>query len=479
MKRVNRNSVALVALIIASSHTTELGAQTIDRTKRPPSGAAVSLRMPKVERRTLSNGIEVAILENHELPIVSVQAVVEARGLLDPPDRDGLSAFVQQMLPEGTTTRTANQLAEAFADLGNTVSPAFFTTITQNLDKSLELMADMLMNPAFPQSSLDRIKQNELANLRRLEDQPSYIAQRVFNNVVWGTGHPYERVRTTASISAMSREDLIKFHDTYYRPQNVMLVVAGDVTPQQVLPKLEKAFGGWKAGGQKATYDVPPPKPASPTTIYLFDRPNSPQSAVMVGHVGPRRDTPDYYALELMNTALGGMFNSRINLNLRERRALTYGAGGGFSYRRVPEPSTYIASTLVVTPKTDSAVIELVKEIREIRDARPLTQAELDMARANQTLSLPMRFETLFSMGAAVAGILRDNLPANYYEQLSANMAKVTVADATAAARKHLDPEHMAIVIVGDRAKIEAALKAANIAPVVVVDINGKPKPTT
>jgi zinc protease len=243
---------------------------------------------------------------------------------------------------------------------------------------------------------------NERATLRRLQDQPSYLATRVFNNVVYGTGHPYERVRTDQSLSDMTREDLITFHDTYYRPQNATIVVSGDIKPDEAMAKVERAFGGWQQRGPKTVYDVPAPKAPAQTTVYLFDRPNSPQSVIMVGALGPRRDTPDYYAIELMNTALGGMFNSRINLNLREKHAYTYGAGSFFTYRRVPEIGTFTAQTLVVTAKTDSALIELMREIKDIRGARPVTQAELDMARANQTLSLPMRFETLAAMGGAV-----------------------------------------------------------------------------
>jgi len=469
-------SCAFAAALVLTAAAAQLPAQGgVDRTKRPTSGAPVALHFPKVERRTLSNGISVALLESHELPVVSVQAIVEARGTLDPPDRDGLVIVLGQMLTEGTTSMTADQLAEAFADLGNTVNPGFFTTITPNVDRSLALMADMLMHPAFPQASLDRIRANEMASIKRLRDQPGYLAQRVFNNAVYGTGHPYERVRTDASLTAMTRDDLINFHSTYYRPQNVTIVLAGDLKPPDALAKLEKAFGGWPKGGKKTVYDIPAAKSADATMIYLYDRPNSPQSTIVVGQLGPRRDSPDYYATELMNAGLGGIFNSRLNLNLREQHAYTYGANSGFGYRRVPEVGFFAANTQVVTPKTDSALIELMKELKEIRDARPLTQAELELSRANQTLSLPMRFETLGSMAGAVAGILRDNLPADYYDQFSANMAKVSVGDARAAARKYLDPAHMAIVVIGDRKQIEAALRAANIAPVVIVDERAKP----
>ena len=467
---------ATVTALVLSCAALQLPAQgAMDRTKRPAAGPAIRLKMPKIERRTLSNGIDVAVMENHSLPVVAVQVVVEARGTLDPPDKDGLVIVLQQMLPEGTTTMTADQLAEAFADLGNTVSPTFFTTVTQNVDRSLELMSGMLMHPAFPQASLDRIRANEIATLKRTRDQPGYMAQRVFANAVYGEGHPYERVRTDESLNKITRDDLLHFHDMYYRPQNVKIVIAGDIKAADAVEKLEKAFGNWAKGGKTTVYNIPPVKAAAGTTIYLFDRPNAPQSILMVGQMGPRRDTPDYFSIDLMNTALGGIFNSRINMNLREKHAYTYGANSFYQYRRAPEAGSFTASAQVVTPKTDSALIELMNELRDIRSARPMTDAELTMARSSQTLSLPMQFETLNSLAGAVAGILRDNLPIDYYDHVSANMAKVTLADLTAAAQKYLDPDHMAIVVVGDRKQIEAKLRAAKIAPVVVVDEKAKP----
>ena len=468
-------AAALVLLGVAPHLTAQSTTTAMDRTKRPAAGPPVTLRMPKVQRRTLSNGIDVALMENHTLPVVVTQVVVEARGTLDPADKDGLVIVLQQMLSEGTTTRTADQLAEAFADLGNGVAPTFFTTVVQNVNRSLELMADMLMHPAFPQASLDRIRANEIANLKRTRDQPGYMAQRVFANAVYGEGHPYERVRTDQSLNAITRDDLVRFHDTYYRPQNVKIVMAGDITAADAVARLEKSFGTWARGGKTTVYNIPPAKPSAATTIYLFDRPNAPQSIFMVGQTGPSRDTPDYFSIDLMNTSLGGIFNSRINMNLREKHAYTYGANSFYQFRPAPEIGAFTASTQVVTPKTDSALIELMKELRDIRGSRPVTEAELTMARTSQTLSLPMQFETLNSLAGAVAGILRDKLPLDYYDHVSANMAKVTLADVAAAAHKYLDPDHMAIVVVGDRKQIEAKLRAANIAPVIIVDERAKP----
>jgi zinc protease len=449
-------------------------AQELDRTKRPPSGALASPRVPAIQMRTLKNGIKVAVLEQHELPVVSVRVVIDAQALLDPTGKEGVATLTSQMLSEGTTTRTADQLAEAFADLGNTVRPDGFTTVRANVDSSLALLADMLLHPAFPQASLDRIRQNSIAALKRSKDQPNYLARRVFVNAVWGAGHPYERTTTEQSLGAITRDDLVAFHGRYYRPQNVKIVVAGDIAPATAVAKLEAALGRWPAGGFRARYVIPPATPMAPGTVYLYDRPNSPQSVFIVGSAGPARNNPDYYAIDAMNTALGGAFSSRLNLNLREAHSFTYGAGTVFSYRLTPQPGEFLASTSVATPKTDSALVELLKELRDIRGTRPMTAAELSFAKSGATKSLPLNFETVDQIAGAGALVLREGLPLDYFNTLSARYRAVTVAQANAAAKKYINPAKLAIVVVGDRKQIEAGLRAANVGPVVVVDENGK-----
>ena len=450
-------------------------AQELDRTKRPPSATAAPLRVPAIQSRSLKNGIKVAVLETHEIPVVSVRVVVDASPVLDPAGKEGVSSFTSQMLSEGTTTRTADQLAEAFADLGNTVTPSGFTTINANVDSSLALLADMLLRPSFPEASLDRIRQNSITTLRRNKDQPGYIARRVFANTVWGAGHPYERTTTEQSLGAITRADLVAFHSRYYRPQNVKIVVAGDITPAQAVAKLERAFGKWPAGGFKARYVIPPAKSAAPGTIYLFDRPNSPQSVVLIGTTGPARNTPDFYALDLVNTTLGGAFSSRLNLNLREAHGFTYGASSQFVFRQTPQPGEFLAASNIATPKTDSGLVEMLKELREIRSTRPLSATELTFAKSSATKSLPLNFETVDQIAGAGALVLREGLPLDYFNTLSRRYNAVTLAQANRAARTYVNPAKVAIVVVGDRKQIEAGLRAAKVGPVVVVDENGKP----
>jgi predicted Zn-dependent peptidase len=258
---MNRATLLAAALTAAASGIlpapvarAQSTAGPLDRSKPPALPATPALRVPPIVMRTLSNGIPVAVIEDHEIPIVRVSALVDASGLLDPADKDGLSSLTFAMLSEGTKTRTADQLADAFAELGTTVSPAGFLTLTSNLPRALDLMRDLLWNPSFPQASLDRLRANRIADLRRLKDQPQYIATRVMANALWGHDHPYERSATEADLMAITRDDLVADHADYCRPQNVTLIVAGDVTPASAVAALERAFGAWPKGGKTAAY---------------------------------------------------------------------------------------------------------------------------------------------------------------------------------------------------------------------------------
>ena len=224
------------------------------------------------------------------------------------------------------------------------------------------------------------------------------------------------------------------------------------------------------------SYQVPPPKPASKTTIYLYDRPNSPQSVVTIGQIGPSRSSDDFYALEVMNTVFGQLSGSRLSQNLREKHAYTYGANSFWQWRRSPEVATFIGSSSIVAPKTDSALIEWLGELRGIRGERPVTDKELDFARTNRIAGLPATLESDDQIANAVAfTILQNNLPPDYYQQYVRRISTISAADVSAAASKYIDPDNATIVIVGDRKVIEPGLRAANVAPIVIVDENGKP----
>lgn len=479
--RAARRALLLAPLAITIG-VASAGAQArpaLDRSRRPAAAPERAPRLPTIQMRKLSNGIDVAVLEDHEIPAVTVLALVDAPPVLEPEGKSGLASLVSAMLGEGTTNRTAEQLSDAAADIGTSVSPFGFYTINANVDRAIELMADQLMNPAFPEASLQRLKANRITGIRRLRDNPDFIASRIMANALYGRGHVYERAATEASIGGITRDDLVAFHRTYYDPRNVKLVVAGDITPAQAVAKLERVFGSWPAAGRKAEYDIPAPHEASRTTIFLYDRPNSPQSVVLAGQTGPRRDVPEFYATSVLNTVLGGSFSSRINLNLRERHSYTYGARSSFDWRRRPQIGEFTAGGAVVTAKTDSALIELMRELRDVRGSRPLTAEELAFGKSSATRRLPLQFETVQQVAGLAANVLANDLPLDYYDTFSRNIAAVTTDQTAAAAQKYLDPDRMAIVVVGDRKVIEPMLRATNLAPIVLVDENGQPLPGT
>ena len=466
---------ALTLCGIASMTAATASAQSDGHPARPTPGPAPAVRIPRIQMRTLHNGIRVAVLENHEFPVVAVSALVLAPEMLDPAGKEGVSALTAQMLAEGTTTRSADQISNASADLGTTVTATGYFTITRFFAPAMALMADQLLHPAFPQDAFERVKANTLAGLERLKDQPTYLASRVMANAVYGSGHAYARTPTRESVTSITRDDLVAFHRDLYRPRNTTFVVAGDVSPDQAVAALDHAFDSWTGGGKDGAVTPPAPPALGPTRIYLYDRPTSAQSVVRVGEMGPPRDSRDYYALDLLNTILGGVFNSRLNLSLREAHGYTYGAQTGFLYRRVPQPSTFAGGADVGAAKTDSSVIDLMDELRQIRGARPPTDSELSFALRSRTLALPLEFATVPQIATAAGTLLLFRLPLDYFDHLTANYERVTLADVRAAATKYLDPDHMAIVIVGDRKAVEPGLAAAHVAPIVSVDLQARP----
>jgi zinc protease len=452
-------------------------AQSDGHPDRPVPGPVPSLHFPKVQERRLSNGVRVIVLEDHSLPIVTVRLVLDMPDAFDPPGKEGLGGIAGAMMGEGTVTRSAEQLAVATAQLGNHVSPFGFTTVAGNVERSFDLMADQLLHPAFPQASLDRIKANAIAGVQHSRQSSDYMASRVFETTVYGPTHPYAAEETEASIASITRDDVIARHRAYDRPRNATFLVAGDLSADAAVAALSHAFAGWPSGGEPGRRPVRLPAGPGPTRVYLVDRPGAAQSTILVGGLGPRRDTPDYYAVKLMSTTLGEAFDSRLNLDLREAHGWTYGAHGGFEFRVVPEMGTFTATTDVATPKTDSAVTAMAADIAEIRTTRPVTDTELAFAKRTMTLSLPLELETIEQMAGATAGLIEQHLPFDYYDHLVARLMSVTTADAQAAAERQLDPAHLAIVVVGDRAKIEAGLRASHVAPVVVVTVDSATVP--
>jgi zinc protease len=329
----------------------------------------------------------------------------------------------------------------------------------------------MLLHSTFPAPALERLRAQRLVQLTAAKAQPGSVASRVFPKVIYGTGHPFGQLVSEETLKAITRDDIVAFHKNYFQPGRAAIVVVGDVTPASARAAVEKALAGWPAGGSKPAFDYPalPPKP--PTTIYLVDKPGAAQSTFAIGIAGPPRSTPDYYAIEVMNTLLGGMFQSRINANIREEKGLSYGVSSRFTFGK--GPGAFRAGGDIISAKSDVALTEFMKEFRGIQGARPVTDDELQMSKNSLAQSLPERFASVSSIGGAIGALWLQGLPDDYYRQYGKAINAVTKDDLVRVAKQYIDLEHLSIVIVGDRATIEGPLKATGTAPIVVLDIEG------
>jgi predicted Zn-dependent peptidase len=448
-----------------------------DRSKPPVPGPAPTLKLPPIVRRTLSNGLPVWVVERHKVPLVHVTLIVKAGAGADPAGKAGLASVTADLLDEGAGERGALDLAEAVALLGATLGTAAdwdSSVVTlqlpaAQLDAGLGLMSDVALRPAIDAGEFDRLKKTRLTALLQRRDDPSAIANAAINRVLYGPAHRYGTLAsgTETTVGAMSSADVQAFYGRAYQPALAQLLVVGDVTPNTVVPMLETRFGAWKNTSLAEPVTLPP-APASTRTVYLVDKPGAAQSQIRVGQVGVARKTPEFFTLDVVNTIFGGSFTSRLNQNLRETHGYAYGASSAFAMRSAPGP--FIALSGVQTDKTTEALKEFFAEIDAIR--APMPEADLARGRNYEALSFPSGFETLRGLAGQLTELAVFDLPESFFSDFVPRIQAVTAADAQAAARKHIVPEKLAIVVVGDLAKIEAGIRAAKFAPVQVLKVD-------
>jgi predicted Zn-dependent peptidase len=476
---MRRNGALALAL---SAVSTIAGAQTLDRSKPPVLGPPPRVSLPPIVTRELPNGLKLMIVEQHELPLADFVLVVQGGGTLDPAAKGGLANLTSSMLTEGTTSRNSLQIADQIAYLGiglsagsnwdaSTVS---LHTPTSQLDSALALFSDVVLHPSFRPDDFERIRKNRLTNLVQLKDRPTAIADQAYASILYGSEHPYGHnlIGTEASVTGMTTADLQSFYRSNFIPNSATLIIVGDVNALQIENKIKSLFGGWQRGVQTQFTFGNAPK-ANATTVYLIDKPGAAQSSFRIGSIGVPRSTKDYFALNVMNTILGGSFTSRLNQNLRETHGYTYGARSRFDMRQSAGPFT--ASAEIVAAKTDSSLVEFMKELNAIRDTVPTV--ELSKAKRYLQLGMPGDFETTQQIANQLVPVVLYNLPLNYYNDYIANIEAVTQADVQRVARQYIDPASLAIVIVGDRKNIEAGLKAINAGPISIRDFFGQPVP--
>ena len=423
--------------------------------------------LPQIQRRKLSSGLDVLIVEQHEVPVINMNLVLKTGAAADPEDRAGLATLTAALIDEGTRSRSAldisNQLAAIGARLGTGAdfdsTNVNLLTLSKHLDRALEIYTDVITNPSFPESELDLQRKSRLTSLMQRRDDANAVAGIVYSSLLYGRNHPYGHpsIGNEQSVRAITNEDINRFYQTYYRPNNAALIVVGDVRAATLMPKLERAFASWKPG-DVPTVNIAAPPARDKSTLYIVDKPGAAQSVVYIGQVGQPRSTPDYFPLLVMNTMLGGQFTSRVNMNLREDKGYTYGARTSFDYRRGAGP--FAANAGVQTAVTKESVAEFLKELRGIRGEIPVTAKELEFSKQAITRGFPRGFETPEQIANRLTDVVLYNLPDNYFNNYLSNVRAVSLEDINRVANRYLDPSRMAILVVGDRKVIEPGLRS-------------------
>jgi zinc protease len=449
------------------------------RATTPQAGPAHALNLPVPGIFKLSNGLTVIYNYRPGLPVAAANLVFNTGSGANPVDKSGLAAFTSNMLQQGTATRNATQIADETALLGATLSSnanmdgsfVSASSLTKNFAGALDLLADIALHPSFPPDEVERRRASRLATLANDRGNPNAIVSRTGVAALFGPNHPfgYDNLGTEQSLKAMSREDMMNFWKTHYVPGNAALVFAGNIPQAELKTLAESKFGAWK-GGKASDTKIGAPE-TTKARIVIVDRPGSQQTMVRLLQLGVGRATPDYPALEVMNSELGGLFSSRINLNLREEHGYTYGANSVFVYRR--SQGYFLAGGGIRTDATGPAVAEILKEIRRMIET-PMTVAELALAKDSQSRSLPGMFETSNEATGAFSQLFLYNLASDYYEKLPGRLSAVTAGDSEEVAKKYLHPEQMILVCVGDRAKIEPQLAKLDLGAVEIRDADGK-----
>ncbi len=456
----------------------------LDRNNQPETGEPPLARFPSFERTKLSNGLDVIIVENHSIPILIFRLLIDAGYASDRFAAPGVAGMAMDMMDEGTDRRSTLEISEELLTLGAQLGTwanldqcgVSLNTLTSTLDESLDIYLDVIFNPTFPDKELNRLKKERIAIIRHEKTEPDSMALRVLPKLLYGEDHAYSMPLTGSgteeSVNNIRIDDLKKFHETWFKPNNATLIVIGDIIAKEIPPTIEKAFGKWKQG------DVPKKNLSKvehrqESSIYIIDKPGAEQSVIFAGHIAPPKANPDEFAIETMNVILGGKFTSRLNMNLREDKHWTYGARTSLYAACGQRP--FYAQTPVQTDKTKESMIEIKKEFSEIVSNRPPTNNEIELTKKNQTLKLSGQWETMSAISGSLSNIVRYDLPENYYETYAENIMALTDDGVANAARTLIHPDRLVWVIVGDRAKIENSIKELNYGSVYHIDADGNP----
>ncbi len=458
---------------------------TTDHAKQPDLGTPPELKLPKMQRATLSNGLKVILAERAGAGLVDMWMMSDAGSAADQFGSPGTAKLASALMIDGTTTRNALQISDQTAmlgaQLGSYVDLDFsyvrLSALKSKLDPSLDLFSDVILNPTFPEADFKREQKLQQDAIQQEQNDPVLMALRVFPRFLYGAGHaygnPFTGSGTEASVAKITREDLVKFHEVWFHPNNSTLVIAGDTTLAEITPKLEKAFASWKAG-QQPEKNVATVKYPAKSVVYIVDKPNAEQSMILAGNVAPLPNTPKEISIQAMNDDLGGQFSSRLNMNLREDKHWAYGAFTFIPGARWQRPFVIFAP--VQTDKTKESMVEINKEVRGFLGDHPVTSEELTRIQANETLSLPGSRETLDAVGNSITSVVENRWADDYYDTMSGKIRALKAGDLDSAAKEVIQPDHLVWIVVGDRAKIEPGIRELNFGELRFIDADGNPK---
>lgn len=457
-------------------------AVAIDRTKMPPLGGDKAFVAPAVKTAKLPNGIEVFVVEKPELPRVAVSVATRAGSVADPAGKAGLAGMTARLMRRGTKTRNSIQIDETLGDLGTGMglgtskefSSGGVDVLKRNLGPAMEVMADIVQNPSFPAEDFDREKKLALDGLAQAANNPNSIANRVSGMIAFGSEHPYGRPTggLPGTIQSITRDDLVRFHQSYWKPGSSALVFVGDITLDEATALARQHFGNW-AGGSAPSVTIGTAKPMPAGKVYLVDKPGAAQTVIAHVLSAPERKSKDYYALALANAVYGGGFGTRLNLNLREDKGYSYGV---FAFpQHYSAGGAWIASGGVQTNKTKESAVEFMKELRYIAGEKPISESEFSTARLARVRGYAQQFESYGRIGQQVVDLWVAGLPLTGLQAETDEINKLQLGVVNAAAAKYAAPAGTSILLVGDLSQIEAGIRDLNLGEVVILDVEGKP----
>jgi predicted Zn-dependent peptidase len=450
----------------------------VDRSRLPEVGTDPHFRFPDIVRHTLPNGLDIRTVEHRAVPIVTIVVQIEGGSGADPGHQEGLAAITADMVDEGTGSLSAIDVSDAMArlgaeydvDVGADVTTFSLTTLERFAERGISLLADLVMRPSLRESDFLRVRQLRLDRLRQLNDVAPAVAERAFLRLLYGE-HPYGHlpIGTDPALRALAVDDVAAFHVGRFVPSQSTLIIAANKSHEEMRVLAEQAFGGWEdrtvpvAWGRAS--EIEPPSDGAPR-LAIVPREGAAQSELRIGHLSARRSTPDYPALLVMNSVLGGQFVSRVNLKLREDKGFTYGARTGFDWRRGRAPFALYAS--VHTAATAEAVQDAHAELEGIRGSRPVISTELALAKASLTRGYPRNFETAGQVARGVAQLALYGLPDTYFQEFMPKVNAVTTDDVTRVANLYLDPSRWTTLVVGDHPAVVDSLSRLLGDPVLI-----------